>query len=168
MVDSALHQRVRVFVLPTVELSGGFMNNLIRMERAYLPECTLGVLTVEGGYQCRTIEPPWNDNQRKISCIPEGTYIMRKRVSPIVQRTTQGAHTEGWEVTNVAGRTFIMVHVGNWVRNTDGCILPGKGIGFTRDDGLMVTNSRTAFDELMTELESQDEWILKITTKRGD
>lgn len=143
------------------------MDRTITLERAYLPSCTLGTMRVAGVFQCVTIEPPWLNNERNISCIPEGTYTLRKRVSPIVQRTTRGEYSEGWEVTNVTGRSFIMLHVGNWVKNTDGCILPGKNFAFTPGDGFMVSNSRLAFDELMKAMEDQDEWILKITTKRG-
>lgn len=141
---------------------------MIHLERAYLPNCTLGTLTVNGDYQCRTIEPPWLNNEQSVSCIPEGTYKLLKRVSPIVQRTTRGDYSEGWEVKHVTGRRFIMLHVGNWVKDTDGCILPGKDFAFTARDGFMVSSSRIAFDELMMHLEKQSEWILKITTKRGD
>jgi hypothetical protein len=44
-------------------------------------DCTLGRLRV-GGFQCFTLELPWLENQRSISCVPKGKYKAFKRQSP--------------------------------------------------------------------------------------
>ncbi|WP_245758495.1 DUF5675 family protein [Paenimyroides ummariense] len=39
-----------------------------------------GKLTLKGKHIAYTIELPWQDNKRRFSCIPEGTYILRKSI----------------------------------------------------------------------------------------
>lgn len=65
---------------------------MITLTRYYTPMgATLGTLeiadTPRGVWSCVTIELPWKDNQRSVSCIPEGDYKMRLRRSPVVERT---------------------------------------------------------------------------------
>lgn len=142
---------------------------MLRLERSYLPnnQCTLGKLTLPCGWSCLTLERPWLNNQTSISCIPEGVYTLRQRFSPVVQRTTRNEFTEGWQVEHIPGRSFIMLHPGNWACDTHGCILPGQGLGFSADKGLMVTQSRNTFHALMERLTDQKEWLLQISTQSG-
>lgn len=75
---------------------------------------------------CATLEPPWKNNQRnnpktkdnESSCIPEGVYICKKHFGVRYQNV--------WEITNVPGREGSLIHNGNYVYNTNGCILVGK------------------------------------------
>lgn len=138
-------------------------NNMIKLERAYLPDCsaTFGKLTIND-WSCYTLENPWKNNQRNISCIPEGMYPLKTRESPIVQRTSGGSFRIGWEVSRVPGRSFIMFHPGNWAKDTDGCILVGQSFSWSSQYGPMVTNSRNTFVRFMEKLEGQNEWSIKI------
>ena len=43
---------------------------------------TLGVLALEGGPELRSMEPPWRDNRRNLSCIPPGEYDVHPHRSP--------------------------------------------------------------------------------------
>ncbi len=52
------------------------------LEREYFSSGTNGILFYNGDEICKTIELPWLENQRRISCIPEGTYVIKKRYSP--------------------------------------------------------------------------------------
>jgi hypothetical protein len=142
---------------------------VIFLERAYLPDdsATLGKLTV-GDWACCTLENPWKANQPSVSCIPEGVYKLRLRDSPVVLRTTAGAFTRGWEVTDVRDRTLIMVHPGNWERNTEGCILPGRTFSWHPQNGPMVTHSQSTFKDLMDVLSAREEWDIHIYAKRAD
>lgn len=143
--------------------------SIIKLERSYAPDdsCTLGRLTMPCGYACLTIERPWLDNKTNVSCIPEGAYSLSLRQSSVVNRTSGGEFTSGWEVRDVAGRTYIMLHPGNWAKDTNGCILPGDSLASHPEHGLMVTNSRKTFRNLMGKLEAKGEWTLQVTTKRG-
>ena len=140
---------------------------MITLHRAYMPNdtCTVGKLTLPNGWSCYTMERPWVGNERSISCIPEGTYTMAQRVSPVVQRITRKRYQSGWEIEHVAGRTYIMIHPGNYVTNSDGCLLVGRSLTVHPDRGeLMVTHSQDVFDELMKHLSAQDVWQIRIST----
>ena len=112
------------------------------------PFGTFGRLSV-GGFACYTVERPWEGNAPHVSCIPTGTYPLRLRPSPIVQRTS--GHEQGWEVCDVPGRKLIMLHVANTMDDVEGCIGVGKGLGFVAGKWA-VTSSKTAFSELMRAL----------------
>ena len=75
------------------------------LTRTYFPEGTQGVLEWNGTIVCYTIELPWLGNQKRISCIPEGEYILQKRFSPKFQ----------WHLhlKNVPGRDLILIHPAN-------------------------------------------------------
>lgn len=122
---------------------------------------TFGKLTLPDGSFVYTCERPWVGNKTGESCIPTGIYTLRKRRSGVVERTTGGEHLEGWEVTGVPGRTYIMVHPANWPHQLEGCIAPGLGFGLLRDS-LAVHSSRDAFEKVMAALEGQADWTLDI------
>jgi len=85
--------------------------------RAYFPSGTNGDLFVDGVFCSHTIELPWKDNHRGISCIPEGRYPVRKRFSLKRQ----------WhlEVSQVPGRSLILIHAANdALHELQGCIAP--------------------------------------------
>lgn len=122
---------------------------------------TFGKLHLPDGSFVYTCERPWVGNKPFKSCIPPGVYTLRKRRSGVVEDTTDGEYLEGWEVTDVHGRTYIMIHPANWPYQLAGCIAPGLGFGMLRD-ALAVTSSRDAFDKVMAQLEGRDEWTLEI------
>ena len=132
------------------------------------PWGTFGTLMLDDGWECKTVEPRWLGNAKGKSCIPPGTYKMTMRDSPVVTRTSNGRFSRGWEVTNVPGRTFIMLHPGNWDRNSDGCILVGREFAVITDGkrrGLQypgVTHSQSVFAALMERLASSEAWDLHI------
>lgn len=112
---------------------------------------TFGALKLNGESLCITCEPPWDDNQHGISCIPEGTYHCVKHNST--------AHPDTWAVTNVPNRTSILIHSGNTIKDTQGCILVGKSYGEL--GGLpAVLDSRLAMNLLRKRL--PDEFDLTI------
>ena len=70
-------------------------------------------------FSCKTLELPWLNNQRLISCIPTGTYSVVKRISE-----KYGTH---FQLLNVPDRSMILIHSGNYFSQTQGCILIGSG-----------------------------------------
>lgn len=83
----------------------------------------LGVLQVGGSLICFTLELPWKNNQRKISCIPAGEYPLSRAYSPRFDKSM-------WHVFSVFGRGGILFHIGNTAADTEGCILLGMTNGF--------------------------------------
>ena len=92
--------------------------------------------------RCKTIELPWRNNQRRISCIPVGTYEVVKRTSK-----KYGDH---FHITNVPDRSWILIHPANYSRQLLGCIAPGKAFADIDNDGLKdVTSSRDTLNKLL-------------------
>ena len=95
----------------------------IVLKRTYLKEQTLGEATVLNGkkevFKFKTLELAWRDNSRRISCIPEGSYLC--------QRYTSAKYPDVWQIMYVPNRDKILIHCGNYSKtDTLGCILVGK------------------------------------------
>lgn len=94
---------------------------LIRTQ--YASDYTQGILLVFDAeqnlrFQCCTLELPWRNNLRQVSCIPEGTYQVVRRTSPKFK--------DHYHLLQVPGREFILIHPGNYTSQIMGCILPGR------------------------------------------
>jgi hypothetical protein len=96
--------------------------------RQYGERGTNGTLFLNGKKVCFTIELPWKQNTVRISCIPEGTYVLQLRTSMLF-----GKHLL---VKDVPGRSLILIHPANdALQELHGCIAPvsiitaeGKGV----------------------------------------
>lgn len=101
---------------------------------------TEGLLTVYNGeekiFNCYTLELPWLDNAKRISCIPKGVYNVEKR-----QSTKYKHH---FHILDVPNRSYILIHQGNYNWHTKGCILVGKTLTDINADGLRDTTSSVA------------------------
>lgn len=121
------------------------------LSRRYTNIQTPGRLVVFDGDRVRlqilTLELPWNGNQKRVSCIPEGVYNVIK-----IDSLRFG---ECFLVEDVPDRTAIEFHAGNYASllppsDTSGCILPGLARGDINDDGVEdITNSRDALQKML-------------------
>lgn len=131
---------------------------MILIERAYYKDCTLGRLTVND-FQCFTLELPWINNAKNISCIHEGEYKYTIRDSPSRGRQVV------W-LKDVYTRTDIQIHPGNFTRQIEGCILVGDSIKFLDSDTVPdVTNSVNTFNKLMSIIKSTSTVFIKGAAK---
>ena len=119
------------------------MINLLLIRDTFSKESTIGELFLNGERICDTLENPWQDNQRNISCIPEGEYPVRLRLA----RESASRDYLHLLVQDVPNRDWILFHRGNTAKDTSGCILVGLG---TEQD--VVHNSTLAMDLLMKEI----------------
>jgi hypothetical protein len=138
-------------------------------------EGTFGTLKVynEAGtlvYNCRSLELPWRENRRGLSCAPTGRFLFRKRTdSP-----KHGTVYEEWDDPgtpqreDVPDRDCIQIHAANlagdeskgYVKQLDGCIATGKTVALFRAgvkpagalDQRGVTESAAALAEMIREL----------------
>ena len=117
--------------------------NLLLIRDDFTDKSTLGKLFLNGEMFCQTLELPYLDNQRSISCIPIGQYKVRMRY-PRESATRDYLHLL---VKDVKDRSYILVHIGNSAKDTRGCILVGIG---TEQD--FVKNSTLAMELLMKEI----------------
>jgi hypothetical protein len=70
---------------------------------------------------------------------------------------------ETFMVSDVKGHAGILMHPGNWNKDSDGCILVGLGIAQS-NQGQMLTQSLQAFTEIMDLLKGLDSFILIVQT----
>ena len=117
--------------------------NLLLIRDTHSETSTIGKLYLNGELMCDTLENPWLDNQRNISCIPAGQYNVRLRLAR-ESATRDYLHLLVQEVPN---RSYILFHIGNTAKDTQGCIL----VGLKREQDF-VSNSRLAMDLLMKEI----------------
>ena len=95
------------------------MKKVILQRVSYTQNGTFGVLMDSKGMPlCVTLEDPWNNNERNVSCIPTGTY----KVVP----HDGTKFRDVWRLENVPDRSAILIHVGNSILDTSGCILVGR------------------------------------------
>lgn len=107
-------------------------------------DCTLGRLRC-GDFRCFTLELPWMDNQRNVSCIPAGTYWAKLFESPRFGTVVL--------LEDVPGRSMIEIHAGNYTRDIEGCILVGDSITYLDGDDIPdVTNSKLTLLKLLAKL----------------
>jgi len=122
---------------------------IFRLQRS--DQGTAGLLVSED-FNCRTLELPWRDNRRQISCIPPGIYDVEIRLSNKYGRI--------YWVRRVPDRTYILIHSGNYAGDKSkgykthvmGCILLGKKSGRLGGQAA-VLNSRVAVRNFMEEIE---------------
>jgi hypothetical protein len=107
----------------------------IELIRTYFEKGTHGALFIHGRFICFTIELPWLQNQRGISCIPECRYEVVSRSS-----NRFGNHLH---LLDVQDRSLILVHAANDAqKELRGCIAPvsqlsGIGKGWTSRPALV-------------------------------
>lgn len=100
-------------------------------------------------FTCKTLELPWRGNQKDISRIPDNSYLATKHISP--------KFGECILVNDVEGRTWILIHKGNFHRDILGCILVGESFYDIDGDGhLDVTNSSKTMKQLMKILDDEN------------
>lgn len=102
---------------------------------------TLGILHQEGELLCYTLEPQWRDlkHEEKVkgkTAIPEGTYRIRLLPSRKFKRMMP-------YLMDVPHFTGVMIHPGNRVTDTKGCILVGE-----RDGHDTLKHSRLTFNKV--------------------
>ena len=119
------------------------MINLLLIRDTFSEESTLGELFINGERICDTLERPYFNNLKNISCIPEGNYKVRLRL-PRESATRNYVHLL---VQEVPDRDWILFHRGNTAKDTSGCILVGLG---SKQD--FVSNSTLAMDLLIKEV----------------
>lgn len=94
---------------------------------------TIGKLYLNDTYLCDTLEPPKYVNH---ACIEKGTYRIEYQYSNKFGRNMPF-------LLSVNGRVGIMIHPGNYPKDTQGCILVGRNLAKGS-----VSNSKQTFQNV--------------------
>jgi hypothetical protein len=93
----------------------------LSVERRWHSEaCTTGILSINGTFQCFTLERPEDDPEHPP--IPTGRYEVTRYQSPHFGKDVLLLH-------DVPGRDSIEIHTGNTAKDSHGCILVGQTLG---------------------------------------
>lgn len=118
---------------------------------AYGSTFTLGSLLVGGDFQVATLERPWipdPDTDAELagkeneSCVPDGEYLLRPHISEkypadewayALINPELGVYYSDIDIPKGQrfGRSRILIHPANYVRQLQGCIAPGRKHNFT-------------------------------------
>ena len=101
---------------------------------------TVGLLSHEGVPFLVTLELPYKDNQRDISCIPAGGYTCEWHNS--------FKFGECYRLLDVKDRNEILIHAGNETKDTHGCILVGRGFGIIQVPSVYLAESKLGLEKL--------------------
>ncbi len=130
----------------------------LEIKREHQVNCTIGEGVVKSlgvtKFTFKTLELPWANNEKRVSCIPKGTYKTIKHRSPKFK--------ECFWLQNVPNRSEILIHSGNYTSQILGCILPGKRHVDINGDGILdVTDSKLTISELYKVLPDEFDTIIK-------
>ena len=111
---------------------------------------TVGELIVDGVHFCYTLEPPTRDDEIKPRAIPAGTYEVRIGWSPRHHRLIP-------MVGGVPGFSGVEIHIGNYPRDTEGCLLVGR----TKDEDEVGESTATfvRLFSMLSEAEARSEEV---------
>ena len=123
--------------------------NLQLIRYCYGPDSVAGLLKYGENLSLWTLECPWRENQIFTSCVPDGSYA--------VVAFDSADHPGCWVLTPVQDRNGILIHIGNTVEDTQGCILVGQ----FQEPG-RVTNSRDALRQLNYTLNRNEQHVITI------
>ena len=114
---------------------------------------TLGMIQIEGVKHAPifSLENPKRDTKID-ALIPAGVYTCKPYSS--------AKYPDVYEICDVPGRTYILIHAGNFEADTTGCVLVGLSAGILREK-VAVMQSKQAMAELL-KLIGRQEFTLQV------
>jgi hypothetical protein len=126
---------------------------LQRIQQSPSGEETIGKLTMCGRYECWVLE----DQHREVKVkgdtrIPAGRYEIKLRPAGRIHENYLakfGAdfHKGTLHLQDVPNFQYILIHIGNTEKDTDGCLLTGKSYSVSNGH-FLLQNSTVAYKEL--------------------
>lgn len=122
---------------------------------------TLGVCYIKDEFgrvvfKSEAIERGWKNNQRRVSCVPEGEYQVRLEYSSRFKKKL-------YEIYDVPNRAECKFHAANYARQLNGCIALGKNRkDIDKDRYKDVTSSRLTMNKFHAALRGDSKAILII------
>jgi hypothetical protein len=133
---------------------------IVRVTKSELTAPQVGFMLFDGYPELITFELPDLDNKKSKSCIPEGEYSCER----VLGVTTLGGMyiPETFRVLDVPGRSGILFHIGNSVKDSSGCILLGLKLG---GQGPLpgISESKIGFNKFLALTKHTDRFLLTIS-----
>lgn len=95
-------------------------------------DCTFGKLYINGKFYCNTLEDVQRDVKIKgETAIPKGTYAVTLRnaggKNEKYKEKFASAHFGMLYLNNIPNYEYVLIHIGNTKKDSEGCILVGLG-----------------------------------------
>ena len=130
-------------VLDAAQMNETDSPSLRLVRNIFTDKSTIGELSIDGLFECYILEDPIRKKKiPKITAIPDGTYEIVITHSPKFDRKLP-------LLKNVPNYRGIRIHPGNYPKNTEGCLLPGRTKGKN-----FVGLSRQAFQILYLKIDA--------------
>lgn len=129
--------------------------SLLRIEQN--DYATFGIILINNQVtNFKTLELPWEENQKNISCISTGRYKLINVLSP--------KFSYCYEFVNVHKRTDILIHNGNLPEHTQGCVLIGNKFGEIKGKRAVLnsTNSLAEFNSILNAVGFNEDIIIEV------
>jgi len=113
-------QKVKMPTKKNTEEGGG-RANLLLIRDTFTDKSVIGKLYCNSEFISHTLELAWRDNEKSVSCVPQGEYKCRVRLA----RESGSRDYVHLLVQDVPNRSYILFHRGNYPSDSRGCILSG-------------------------------------------
>ena len=126
---------------------------LQRIQQSPSGEETIGKLTMSGRYECWVLEDQHRDVKVKGDTrIPAGRYEIKLRAAGRIhenylQKFGTEFHKGTLHLQDVPNFQYILIHIGNTEKDTEGCLLTGKSYSVSGGH-FLLQNSTAAYKEL--------------------
>jgi len=130
--------------------------NLTLTRKTFIENGVIGELNSDDGFISVCLERTYLKSKKSRPKVPAGTYKCVRGI----HRLHDNVDFETFEVMGVPGCTGILIHVGNYSEDSDGCILIGSAVGNRSNGSKMITSSKQKFAEFMERQKSVDEFTL--------
>lgn len=131
--------------------------DLVLTRKANTEKGIFGTLTGqsdEGSILLQTLEHAYSDYSGNWAPkLPRGVYTCQRGTHAL----KDGVPFETFEVMNVPGHSGILIHIGNYNNDSEGCIL----VGMSAVEN-MVENSKTAFEDFLAAQAGCDSFQLSV------
>ncbi|UZR96068.1 DUF5675 family protein [Chondrinema litorale] len=116
-------------------------------------------------FSAASLELPWRNNESRVSCIPTGKYKAVRRVS---DKYAKSYHIQELDRDQVNGRSWILIHKGNYHTDILGCILLGEGHIDINGDGYKDVYSSGKVISKLVEIAGEAGFTLEIKGEQPD
>ena len=114
---------------------------------SHLTESTQGLFLIDGVFECYTLEDEFRVVKKwGETCIPNGRYKVELRTEGKFHnrylKKFPDIHKGVFHITNVPNFKYILIHIGNYTKNTAGCLLVADiaNKGFIQQSTTAYTN----------------------------
>lgn len=122
------------------------------------PEGIFSDFYLNGTHFCKTLEHAFPSGEGWMPKLPRNwTYTCKRGTHQL----DHGDPFVTFEITGVPGHSGILFHVGNFNKDSDGCVLQGAEI--VKDAGWWISHSRLTFQAFMHLLEGVDSFELEVS-----